>query len=709
MLAVRLAILLLSLTGSLSLSWECIGSISGLLEKKILLVKALDSWGKPVGALRGSFTSLGDLEECVSLVDDSEDGFNFTYNLVEGDLVVAGNVLPSSLGVCLPSTCDTEDVKDVVNQIIEYIKGAIPGDGSDQVMMTSKVEAFYKQAPFTLLVSNFVQDEQLNFSYNVTNVHPFGKVEWSASAITFLSCLVIIVLFSVGATILEYVLVYALRAKDKSTPATCDITQEEGKPPKEYLSSSSSDTLAEPLEDTPLIIKTQEPPERSFLFRLITCFSLYSTIPSLFRGSPQAHEEVNLFNVFKVISLLWAMLGVTFLLIMDIAPVDLKTVLEMTDYSAMMILSNSPLSLDTFLFTTAFFAAYLTFSKNVTRKMFNYIDYVFSFLFRVTPLYAITLFTWFFLFPLMGNGPVWFKQVDSVESTCSRFWWTNLLYINNFYPTETKDVCVPWSWFMSINFQLYLLLPLFIVPLWFGKCWKYFGFLALILAIIAASCTSALLTMKYSIPTVLFDRDAKGMPLFLKEFLTKPYNHLNSSTIGVIFAYYSFSLRKRRVTISRLVTPLLQILGGVLLLVTLYLPFVIRNATEELKETEKDHGIYMNAAYNGLSRIFWALGLGLLALPSVVSPESTHILTRFASWRGWAVLGRLTFSMYLVHIIVLHVFFGTVLREYPFRLASLFLSLGGIFLWSCLLGSCLYVFIQSPLANLVKLVTKVAK
>jgi peptidoglycan/LPS O-acetylase OafA/YrhL len=215
--------------------------------------------------------------------------------------------------------------------------------------------------------------------------------------------------------------------------------------------------------------------------------------------------------------------------------------------------------------------------------------------------------------------------------------------------------------------------------------------------------------MKYSIPTVLFDRDAKGMPLFLKEFLTKPYNHLNASTIGVIFAYYSFSLRKRGVTISRLITPLLQILGGVLLLVTLYLPFVIRNATEELEETEKDYGIYMNAAYNGLSRIFWALGLGLLALPSVVSPESTHILTRFASWRGWAVLGRLTFSMYLIHIIVLHVFFGTVLREYPFRLASLFLSLGGIFLWSCLLGSFLYVFLQSPLVNIVKLVTKAAK
>ena len=34
----------------------------------------------------------------------------------------------------------------------------------------------------------------------------------------------------------------------------------------------------------------------------------------------------------------------------------------------------------------------------------------------------------------LGEGPLWHPEI--IEYNCRKYWWTNLLYINNFYPTS---------------------------------------------------------------------------------------------------------------------------------------------------------------------------------------------------------------------------------------------------------------------------------
>ena len=34
----------------------------------------------------------------------------------------------------------------------------------------------------------------------------------------------------------------------------------------------------------------------------------------------------------------------------------------------------------------------------------------------------------------LGNGPFWYQAQE--KNPCDKYWWTNLLYINNFYPTS---------------------------------------------------------------------------------------------------------------------------------------------------------------------------------------------------------------------------------------------------------------------------------
>lgn len=41
-------------------------------------------------------------------------------------------------------------------------------------------------------------------------------------------------------------------------------------------------------------------------------------------------------------------------------------------------------------------------------------------------------------------------------SICEETWWSNLLYINNFYPADYKKQCVPWAWYLADDMQFFI-------------------------------------------------------------------------------------------------------------------------------------------------------------------------------------------------------------------------------------------------------------
>ena len=41
--------------------------------------------------------------------------------------------------------------------------------------------------------------------------------------------------------------------------------------------------------------------------------------------------------------------------------------------------------------------------------------------------------------PFFGDGPLWFKMRKQTIG-CSDYWWTNLLYINNYHPKNLGEV-----------------------------------------------------------------------------------------------------------------------------------------------------------------------------------------------------------------------------------------------------------------------------
>lgn len=79
---------------------------------------------------------------------------------------------------------------------------------------------------------------------------------------------------------------------------------------------------------------------------------------------------------------------------------------------------------------------------------------------RITPCLAIIMLVTASLVIYQNNTSV-FWPIEDYESNCKRFWWRNLLFIQNLYPLG--DMCMSWSWYVAADFQMFVLSSLLLV------------------------------------------------------------------------------------------------------------------------------------------------------------------------------------------------------------------------------------------------------
>lgn len=84
--------------------------------------------------------------------------------------------------------------------------------------------------------------------------------------------------------------------------------------------------------------------------------------------------------------------------------------------------------------------------------------YYFRKVFRYMPLNVAAMLIVTNALPYLGSGPIW-NFYDTLVQPCQTNWWTNVLWVNNLYPAEFDDKCLPWTWFVPCYVQLSLIVP----------------------------------------------------------------------------------------------------------------------------------------------------------------------------------------------------------------------------------------------------------
>lgn len=81
-------------------------------------------------------------------------------------------------------------------------------------------------------------------------------------------------------------------------------------------------------------------------------------------------------------------------------------------------------------------------------------------IFRITPTYAFVIFFSATYITELGNGPLWKLSTEYEQSFCQQYWWTNLLYVNNYIYADTP--CFQHAWFFAVDFQFTILSAIFL-------------------------------------------------------------------------------------------------------------------------------------------------------------------------------------------------------------------------------------------------------
>ncbi|XP_062544927.1 O-acyltransferase like protein-like isoform X2 [Armigeres subalbatus] len=244
-------------------------------------------------------------------------------------------------------------------------------------------------------------------------------------------------------------------------------------------------------------------------------------------------------------------------------------------------------------------------------------------------------------------------------------------------------LCLPHTWYLSVDMQLYLISPLFIYLLWKFGDRLLFAPLFLVLLSILCVFTTFMVNDFVLNPPMTSDRE------FERDRLTYYPTHARMAVwfCGIAFGYLLFRTREKRQVPSQI------ILVGVSIAATALTAVIMFCAHEIYKPREADP--VGDAFYEALHRVAWVLCIMWLIFMCI--NEHASALGHFLAWTFWQPVARLSYSMYLIHYVVIIISFAGM-QSQPFYFSAInlqYINFGVIGLTGAV-SLVWWIFIEQP-------------
>ncbi|KAK3084177.1 hypothetical protein FSP39_009594, partial [Pinctada imbricata] len=474
----------------------------------------------------------------------------------------------------------------------------------------------------------------------------YKPAPWTKGSTGALSVFAILACLVAVGTIIEVVLIHFDASNDAVSVLSSKTQQINYDEPTERTGLLGSST-----DETRIFSRQMKKENKVFLrqrCRILTSFSLIRNTKSLVK-TKTASGHLSVLDGMRVLSMWWVILGHTYVFIVDVLA-DVTKVEYIRRRFSFQVVNNATLAVDTFFFISGLLVAYLTLNKmKSTGGKVNWILFYVHRIIRLTPVYALVLlfFSALLLHTLSGPIAAYLSttRLDRLITMCYTTWWANLLYINNFYPHlgDTKNQCLPWSWYLANDMQFYIISPIFLIILYRNKRW---GISLVSLVILACIVTRGALIDYFDIN--YFTEDVKRhndvpfgqhSPLY-----NKPFTRIAPYFVGVLSGYvlYQIDCTTRLKKIWILIGWFVAIAIGLL---------VVYGPYREMQDPVLD-SFASSLLYGSLSRFAWGVALAWVVFACSIGCGGP--INAFLSLSIWKPLGRLTYSVYLVHPIVIY-------------------------------------------------------
>ncbi|CAG5133433.1 unnamed protein product [Candidula unifasciata] len=417
---------------------------------------------------------------------------------------------------------------------------------------------------------------------------------------------------------------------------------------------------------------------------VLLSFSAYTNGKRLLSTS-QAPGSITVIQGMRFLTMAWIIIGhAYFMLIYGRASNILQANASVIRYRIFDTITNMPLGVDSFFAISGFLVSYLNLKKVIESGWkFSWRRYFIHRYWRLTPTYMVAFVSIVGLQRFFVSGPTAPTVQPTDKVACEKYWWTFLLYVNNLRKFEPDYMCFPQSWSLAADYQFYLLSPLMLLPFYYHR---NYGIASCLLFILAQWILTGSLAYYFNatIGTI-------GQPMEYFHYIYFPfYTRIAPFSLGILTGYI-MSANNGRVTMDRCVVMIGWILTAVAGL------FVVFGFHGDLSG-EYRSSLLVASVYNATFRTVW----GACICWIIVACTSGYggPIHAFLSWSPFTVLGRLTYTGYLIHMSVLAVILENL--EQPLYLnifAVVVYGTAGV-VFTCALSAILVVCVEMPTLNL---------
>jgi peptidoglycan/LPS O-acetylase OafA/YrhL len=264
---------------------------------------------------------------------------------------------------------------------------------------------------------------------------------------------------------------------------------------------------------------------------LLVSFSVLSNGRKIFQASKNPDQLLCL-NGIKAISMMWVIIGHEYSLVINSAVSNLPDAKEWENEAVNMFIVGATVSVDTFFVVGGLVTVY-TYLKSMAKGVkFNVLLFYLHRYLRLTPALAIMALIHLYLINHFGDGPLW-KVVDfTLVQTCQRGWWSTFLYITNYVK---HDQCLPQTWYLSVDMQLFVLAPIVLIPL---SRWPKIGLGLLGVLTVAGVIAPFSIGYAKNLGNMLSD------PNYMSEYYTQTYARFGPYVIGMILGYFLYKIKQ---------------------------------------------------------------------------------------------------------------------------------------------------------------------
>ncbi|XP_015835187.1 nose resistant to fluoxetine protein 6 isoform X2 [Tribolium castaneum] len=365
---------------------------------------------------------------------------------------------------------------------------------------------------------------------------------------------------------------------------------------------------------------------------VFVCFSLYTNTKRLLSTRCENDSLTCLYGI-RVISMAWVIIG--HIAVIQMFSSNINTLYVVTEWKTSYMntfITAAPYAVDTFFSISGLLVVYIHLKYSEKFKINLWAFYLHRVI-RLVPALVATLLIYTSLYKYVSEGPLWPLIVKKLQVPCQYTWWATLLFFNNYL--DFNNQCMQHTWYLSVDTQLYVIVAPII--LYYMKKNPSKTLLGITLACLFSILYTFLMVVHYNLGFIPYwemeDNDSK-----ITYF--NPLSRMPSWLVGSVLGYLLYQNKKlqnpQKINFLLWTASLLLMLG----LILYHQVFM-----------NSPHNVFRSAFFNSFSRFMWSLAVCFIIFSC--STGRGDFINNFLSHPVFIVLGKLTYSMYLTHVLII--------------------------------------------------------